>query len=255
MIILVPAQGCGESDEVRQAWTQARQEAWTSGATAEEIHQAAWNAAFIAAQSENGEGIDESAAKQLVCIGVHAGISAGLPHCSVVDHTATLASDLEEVDDESVSEWAKEAIKNVYSDWWTSYEDICPSVEGKFPKPTNTHLETYPCGETEEVHQAWDEALYQARQDLSNDRFAIFNAAMNAAVNAQEEVNTDPLMCIGIHLGYTTGMTHCEIFENTVSAVVAQGSSEADAQAKADQLLHEMWSWYSTYAEMCPVSR
>ena len=67
----------------------------------------------------------------LTCIGIYAGISTGIPECDVIDKTAELAKEMEGVDEDQAYTWAEETVAEIYSEWWTSYEEICPKKEGK----------------------------------------------------------------------------------------------------------------------------
>lgn len=64
--------------------------------------------------------------EMLVCIGVYAGISTGIHECEVIDKTAEWASEMEGVEMEDAHTWAEETVAEIYSEWWTSYEEICP---------------------------------------------------------------------------------------------------------------------------------
>lgn len=117
---------CGESQEVYDAWTNARSQAWIEEKPALEVHKAAWDAAKEALADE------EDHAEKLTCIGIYAGISSGIHECDVIDRTAELAAELEDVDEEEAQTWGEETVAEIYSEWWTSYEEICGPRQGKF---------------------------------------------------------------------------------------------------------------------------
>lgn len=137
-INFILAYDCGETEEVHQAWIDARAEAWQNGATKEEVHQAVWDATYAALglddeADESEEDDDTEDFKTLVCIAVHGGISAGIPECDVIDTTAQMLTDnTDEVSADDAHAWAEEAVAEIYSEWWTSYEEICPAPERKF---------------------------------------------------------------------------------------------------------------------------
>lgn len=235
----------------------------------EEVHQQAWDAAWEAWNEENDEdSFDDEAAKTLICIGIHSGISSGLGHCDVVENTSTWAAEHEDIDDDEAAQWADEAIHEVYSDWWTSYDEICTdnqdsgngdnsgNGEGEEQQESN-----HPCKESDEAYNAWNDALTQSRNEPGTDRFDRWLAGWMAAADAldgddgddevDDDNNSDKLTCIGVQLGITTGMTHCEIIETIVSHSEGEGVSSEQAYLWADSALNAMWPWYSTYEEMC----
>lgn len=67
----------------------------------------------------------------LTCIAVYAGISTGIHECDVIDKTAKMAAEMEDVSEEDAHNWAHETVAEIYSEWWTSYEEICGPKEGK----------------------------------------------------------------------------------------------------------------------------
>jgi len=116
---------CGESQEVYDAWTNARSQAWIDEKPKDEVYKAAWDAAKEALADE------EDHAEMLTCIGIYAGISSGIPECDVIDKTAELAKEMEDVDEDQAYTWAEETVAEIYSEWWTSYEEICGPRQGR----------------------------------------------------------------------------------------------------------------------------
>lgn len=108
------------------AWTHARSQAWIAEKSAEEVHKDSYDAAKEALADVEDHG------DMLTCIGVYAGVSSGMHECDVIDKTAEMTAEMEDVDEEQAHKWAEETVAEIYSEWWTSYEEICPKKEGKF---------------------------------------------------------------------------------------------------------------------------
>lgn len=127
---------CGESKEVNDAWTNARSQAWIQEKSREDVHKDAYDAAKEALADM------EDSAEMLTCIGVYAGVSTGIHECDVIDKTAEFTSEIEGIDEEQAHQWAEQTVAEIYSEWWTSYEEICPvkEEESKSLKTLITHF-------------------------------------------------------------------------------------------------------------------
>lgn len=79
----------------------------------------------------------EDSAEMLTCIGVYAGVSTGIHECDVIDKTAEFTSEIEGIDEEQAHQWAEQTVAEIYSEWWTSYEEICPAKQEEERKHLN----------------------------------------------------------------------------------------------------------------------
>lgn len=155
-----------------------------------------------------------------------------------------MAADLEDVTEDEAWTWAEETMATeVYPEWFTSYAEICGE------RPTtgdNTGVE--PCGETEEAHKAWNDELVAARFDGATVD-ETFQRAWDAAATALNGENDKALVCIGVQLGYTTGLETCTIISKATTAGTQEGASEEDARNWADEALMKIYTWYT--ADQC----
>ena len=234
---------CGESQEVHDAWTKARDQVRSDGADAEGEIEAAITTAM-------DTGADE---KTSSCIAFVAGVSTGMQTCELIDWLVK-ESLKHGAQAEEVEQWLEDAAKKRY-DWYQGYDQLC----GQRPdygdsgshngENGGTEQEIhYTCGETEEVHNAWTDARKQARIEGKNAKEVIDAATEAVSDMGLDEVTT---MCIAFDAGTTTGTDTCMLIEWVVQDSVNRGTSVEQAKQFGDNAAMTKYGWFEGYTQGC----
>lgn len=113
------------------------------------------------------------------------------------------------------------------------------------------------CCEGSDAHQAWQDALTNARvngetmENIYNQAWTAAHDSLDANEDMSDEEKGQALACIGVQLGFTTGHETCNLVDTTVQHLVEDGHDASDAEEWTEEEVKELYTWYEGYNSLC----
>lgn len=106
----------------------------------------------------------------------------------------------------------------------------------------------YTCGESEEVHQAWNDARTAVRYRGGSWQDEITESSHAAAETGADDQTTT---CIAFVSGVATGQWVCTLVDHIAQNLVSHGKSVEDAHQWLEDAVQKKYTWYMGYDHQC----